>query len=243
MAVQLWSERDSALSGTTAARIWGLDVKSSNIELTTTRQLRPPVGGVTIRRVEHWRPFEVVRNGAFTVTHPCRTLLDLAANGDSETVETALNISLHRRLVSIERLARYLKDTPRGTKGLAVLKALLKQRDEDRAVPVNRFETKLMRLLRTAHLPQPQSQFEVVRPDGHRALIDFAYPHAMVAIETDGYQSHGDYAAWNNDRARRNDLEAMGWRVIQITYRQLCDEPEKVIELVRALLQPPIFEP
>ncbi len=240
VALQIWGGPYSALSGSSAARIWNL-LDASDLELTTTTSVRRPTADVVIHRVRDWRLNEVVRRGPFVVTHPCRTLVDLAASLPEEELETALNIATHRRLVTSERLARYLQAAPRGLKGLAALNRMMERRNLNRRVPVNHFETKLLRLLRKHRMPLPEPQFPVRRPGERVVFIDFGYPEAMVAIEADGYDAHGDYRAWIYDRARRNDLEALGWRVVQITYRQLCDAPEEVIWLVKQMLQPPMF--
>ena len=43
-------------------------------------------------------------------------------------------------------------------------------------------------------------------------------------------------AAFERDRARDRVLNARGWRVVRITWRQLHDEPEAVAYDLRALL-------
>jgi very-short-patch-repair endonuclease len=100
------------------------------------------------------------------------------------------------------------------------------------------FETKLRQLMRKARLPQPVLQHSVERPNGRKAFIDFAFPHAKVAIEADSIECHFGFLSWNDDRARRNELEAMGWRVIQISYQDMIERPDDVIVWIRALLYP-----
>jgi very-short-patch-repair endonuclease len=57
----------------------------------------------------------------------------------------------------------------------------------------------------------------VVRPDGRRAFIDVAYPEPLVAIEADGWECHGQRAAFDADRVRSNELVLLGWRVLHVT--------------------------
>jgi very-short-patch-repair endonuclease len=58
-------------------------------------------------------------------------------------------------------------------------------------------------------------------------------------VDVDGYAYHGTRAAFERDRARDAELQAAGYRVIRVTWRQLVDEPEAVIaRIAQALAQP-----
>ena len=67
--------------------------------------------------------------------------------------------------------------------------------------------------------------------------VDFAYPAARVAIEADGFRWHSSRQQWDRDRARRNALTAMGWTVLNVTWAELRDNPDAVINTISALLQ------
>ena len=70
------------------------------------------------------------------------------------------------------------------------------------------------------------------------ARVDFCFPEGKLIIEADGFRWHSGRRAWQRDRTRRNQLTAMGWRVIQATWDDLTRRPNETIEKVRALLQP-----
>jgi hypothetical protein len=57
-----------------------------------------------------------------------------------------------------------------------------------------------------------------------------------LVVELDGYTAHATRAAFEGDRARDRRLQASGWRVVRITWRQLHDEPQEVAAELRALL-------
>ncbi len=79
-------------------------------------------------------------------------------------------------------------------------------------------------------------QYEV--RDGSRfvARVDFAYPDHRVAIEADGFRYHDNRRGFDDERARGNQLEAMGWRVLRVTSKHLEQNPEGVVGWVgRAL--------
>ncbi len=70
--------------------------------------------------------------------------------------------------------------------------------------------------------------------------MDFAYPELLLAIEVDGWESHGAPAAMGKDFVRQNGLVPYGWRVLRFTWRQVVRQPHKVaaaIAAARAALQ------
>jgi very-short-patch-repair endonuclease len=57
-----------------------------------------------------------------------------------------------------------------------------------------------------------------------------------LVIELDGYAWHGDRRAFEEDRARDNALQALGWRVVRITWAKLRFDPDGVEALLRTYL-------
>ena len=54
---------------------------------------------------------------------------------------------------------------------------------------------------------------------GKKVRIDLAYPELKIAIELDSWKYHGgdNYTAFTDDRARKNDLIALGWAAPSFT--------------------------
>ncbi|MEM7287255.1 MAG: DUF559 domain-containing protein [Actinomycetota bacterium] len=75
-------------------------------------------------------------------------------------------------------------------------------------------ELRLMALLEEADLPRVCPQFEV-RVAGRTYRLDFAFPHAKVAVEYDGEAFHSSPAQLRRDAARQRHLEDAGWRVLR----------------------------
>jgi very-short-patch-repair endonuclease len=48
-------------------------------------------------------------------------------------------------------------------------------------------------------------------------------------VELDGWQTHGHRFAFERDRARDTDLVARGYVVLRFTWRQITDDPVRVI--------------
>jgi very-short-patch-repair endonuclease len=53
---------------------------------------------------------------------------------------------------------------------------------------------------------------------GPRTLrVDLAYPDLLIGIEYDGWDSHRVRSAFDDDRARQNPLEILGWLILRYT--------------------------
>ena len=55
----------------------------------------------------------------------------------------------------------------------------------------------------------------------------------MVAIEVDGLAVHSGAEAFQKDRKRQNYLILSGWRVLRFTWRDLTEDPERVLTEIR----------
>jgi very-short-patch-repair endonuclease len=68
------------------------------------------------------------------------------------------------------------------------------------------------------------------------ARLDFAYRDAHVAIEADGFRYHDHRRDFDDERARGNEIEALGWHVLRITSKHLEQDRDGVTTLVRRAL-------
>lgn len=164
------------------------------------------------------------------VTTAARTLIDLAACVEADVVEEALDDALRRRLVTVARVRWRMRELG-ARAGNKTLIRLLDARATTSRAPESVFETQLLRVLRAAGVPLPVVQHRV---GSYR--VDFAYPDARVAIEADGFRWHSSRQQWDRDLARRNALTMLGWTILHVTWTQLTERPEEVVEAVRALI-------
>jgi len=81
-------------------------------------------------------------------------------------------------------------------------------------------------------LPEPAQQHRV-STGTRRCRIDLAYPALRLAIEVDGWEHHRTRSAFDDDRARANDLVAAGWNVLRFT-STMTDE--QAVETIRRAL-------
>lgn len=189
----------------------------------------------------HWLdepipPEDITTIDGIPVTKPARTLLDLATVEPEPVVERAFDDALRRRLISLPFLERWLED-PRRRKhrGAPLIRRLLEARATV-GVTESPLETLVLKLLRSRRLQIPMLQYEV--SDGERFVgrLDFAYPNAKVGIEADGFRYHDSRSAFDAERFRGNELQALGWRIVRITAKHIDEHPEEVAEWVRRAL-------
>ena len=57
-----------------------------------------------------------------------------------------------------------------------------------------------------------------------------------LVVEVDGFAFHSSRAAFERDRVRDAELQAMGYRVLRVTWRRLVAEPDVIVAQLAALL-------
>lgn len=96
----------------------------------------------------------------------------------------------------------------------------------------SRPETRLRLLLVAARLPEPVIGVEIVDAEGV-LHPDLAYPEWRIAFDYEGDAHRTDRRVWMRDLARRERMEAAGWRVIRVTADDVFTHPELFVARVR----------
>jgi very-short-patch-repair endonuclease len=112
------------------------------------------------------------------------------------------------------------------------LRALL-TRERGPALTRSEAEERLLALVRQAGLPAPECN---VRIAGHE--VDFLWRASRLIVEVDGYAFHGSRDAFERDRRRDAELQAVGLTVVRLTWRRLVHEPEAVVALLARRIAP-----
>ena len=215
------------ISHRTAGAAWEILV-SPLLEVTAPRSRRRPGIRIYCQRLE---PDEVTSLDGIPITTVERTILDLAAILPPREVDRAINEAEVQGLVSQRSLQRLLERYPH-RHGTPVIDTIL---DARAGVTRSELEAKFSRLIRSAGLPRSELN-KVVRAGGASFECDCVWPRQRLIVELDGRAFHATASAFERDRARDRRLQAAGWTVVRVTWRQLRDEPESVVADLRSLL-------
>jgi very-short-patch-repair endonuclease len=230
---------DGVVSFRSAGWIWGLlPGEDAAVEVTVPRSRGPRLVGVEVHRSRDLVPAHTTMRQGIPVTNPLRTMVDLGAVLSCWLVEDALDRGLTARLFTVAAVEWLLHDVARpGRRGCGVLRQVLDERALGRERPDGLLEPRMARVLRSHGLPPAAFQQPV--PEAG-ARVDFAYPDVRLAIEVDGYATHGSPRAMAADFERQNRLAAVGWVVLRFTWRQVVQQPAAVAQAVRTALGTPI---
>ena len=236
MAACLAAGPKAVASHRTAAAIWSLPEIERVLEVSVPEPVRVSPAGIRVHRTSHLPVRHVRRLEGIPTTTAARTLIDLSGVLDRSVLDRVLDHALATRLVTHSRLSRELQFLGRqGRRGTRALATALAARPSTLRVPGSALEFRIVRLLRRHRLPAPVCQHPVKLAKG-RAYLDLAYPDAMLAIEADSYRHHSSLSDWSRDRTRNNELIAMGWRILPVTFADVATRPAAVADQIRRAL-------
>jgi REase_MTES_1575 len=228
MAAVLSGGPGAVLSHRAAAGLW-------RIRGGTRNEVTVPRGGRRRRRNIHlhWADLpadeRTVHNG-IPVTTIARTLLDLSAVVQRDELRSAFRQAEQLRLADPVGIQALIERYPRKP-GIPILKAVFHEAQSGLTIVRSELEERFQAFLLDAGLPSPATN---VRIEGME--VDCAWPTERVVVELDGRAFHQDGDAFEADRARDRRLEANGWRVVRITWRQLATAGDEVERDLRRLL-------
>jgi very-short-patch-repair endonuclease len=199
----------AVVSHRSAAAIWRMIPSAPGpVDITfPTAAGRKRRAGIAIHRSSTLIAGATTRRSNVPVTRPARTLRDLRRAVPQPLHQQAVRRALDLRLVDEASLGR--------------------EPDLTRS----ELERLFLRLCRRHHLPSPEVNARLGPYE-----VDFLWRDAAVIVETDGFRHHGQRVAFESDRARDAELQALGFRVLRFTYRQVRDESRSAAASLRALL-------
>lgn len=234
MAAALWATPHGLISHASAGTLLHLDgvVAPPLIDLLVPRRYAPRASGVAVHRTMRLPRIDRVVVDGIPCTSATRTLIDLAPLVDEELLETAFHCARRYSITSPAHLARRFEALGgKGRPGSTAIRRLLEaESGADRALE-SRLEVKAARLLRRSGLPRPNRQQPVAS-----FRLDFAWPDSMVAVECDGFAWHGNRLQWKRDRRRVAAIEALGWRVLFVTWDDVTERPDQTLHRIELAL-------
>lgn len=224
-----WGGPSARVSHRSAASLLRLEgFPEGRIELTSTSKKKPP-DGIDVHVVKRLWPYDTTTSGPFRTSTPARTILDLGAVSDIDTVEYALEDLLRRKVSTLPALRWELRmQGGRGVRGGGILSDLLNMRPEGYVPTGSRLEIKIDRELRALVLPPYERQHVLATRIGE-ARPDFAFPDFTFAIEGYSYTHHGGRRAWERDGQRHKALTDLGWDVLYVTWEDIHERREQFV--------------
>ena len=227
----------SVASHRLALDLWG--AKGSDpvpIEVTVVRESAPRPAGVVVHRSRDLHPDHTTARDGIPVTTAARSIVDAGQVLKRWGVEAALEDLLRLQHVTLDQVsAALVLHARRGRPGIGALRRVLADRALDDRPADSVLETAFARLCRDAGLPSPELHPEIL-VDGVALHPDFGFEGSPVLVELDGFEHHGDRAAFERDRRRDQALTAAGYVVLRFTWRQVVHQPLTVVATLRRVL-------
>jgi very-short-patch-repair endonuclease len=217
--------RDAALYGPTSARWWGLDRFSDDrIELVVPRRRRSLGPSVVLHTTKQWHTEDLLRRDGVRTTSVNRTIIDLAASGNTAgSIENAIDSAIRLRVTTIPKLTRRMAELAPGRPGIRLLREILLDSGGESFL-----ERRFLRLVRDARLPRPICQV-VYATTGRVMRVDFEFRGTEVVVEVSGRFGHTSDRDRQKDARRRNALQQLGKVVLEFTTIDVVSSPDYVL--------------
>jgi very-short-patch-repair endonuclease len=230
LAAVLASGEGAVLSHRSAAAHWGLlPTAAADIDVTARRGRRG-TAGIRLHRTRFLDARDTTSHEGIPITTVARTLLDLAATVRPDRLERAFAQALFLQLYD-HRAIEALLARANGHRGTAALAAATAREPQ---FTKSDWEVRMLKLIRTASLPEPLVNHPLTAPDHGHCELDFYWPQHRLIVETDSWRAHGHRAAYEQDRAKDAALQAAGYRVVRFTWRV---PDTTILRRLRTLLQ------
>lgn len=217
-----------------AARLHGLDGFENAVpELTVLRSRARKHSDAILHSTTTLEREDITDVQGLPATSVARTIVDLGAVVDDESVEQALDDAL-RRGFSALWIRRTLERLDRpGRNGTGALRRVLARPDRRGPLPDSVFERLVERSCTASGLPDPVRQHEVRDSDGRViGRIDLAWPELLIGVEAHSRRWHFGEARSRADQRRANQLTALGWSMIYVGWTDV-DDPEHFVGVLR----------
>jgi hypothetical protein len=233
---------DTWASHATAAHLWALKGfdQPEQLELVSTLKSRTRLSGVRGRQSGALFESDLTRRHRIPTVTAERALIDVSSRLTTDRLGRVLDDAIRRKLIDLEEFRRCAQRVlPAPGRSISKVHAVLAARIPGYDPGDSDLETRALRALTAAGLPPPKQQHRMVLR-GKKVRIDLAYPELKIAIELDSWKYHGgeNYTAFTDDRARKNDLIALGWAAPSFT-ESMADEyfVSVIRELHRAAIE------
>ena len=238
MAAVMVVGEGAAVSGRSAAALWGFDNHRGDISVVNQRSRRPADFRLDSRGIAHARPVHVSRNrnlasdliarkAGIPVLRPAWILLHLAGQLPPEALGRLFKEADRLGLLRESDLRR-CAENGRGFVGIDIFRELLARRHPDSKAARTLLEVLFLEICAEHGIETP-----VVNQPRGRYYPDFRWEGIKLIVEVDGYEGHAGRLAFLDDAARENELRSQGYQVIRFTWEEVTQRPDLVARLVK----------
>ncbi len=197
-------------------------------DVTVPRNGGRKIDGIRVHR-RRLDPRDVWTRDGIRVTSPARTLLDLAATMGPKALRRTVRQAQAERHVNVRALLEILQRHP-GHRGAACLRAVI----ADGPAPTRSdLEDLVLDVIDAGGIKRPELNTWLTL-DGRNISPDMLWRDQRLAIECDSRRWHSDPLTLRDDADKQAILEAHGYRVVRITWRQAAGHPRQTLERLRA---------
>jgi very-short-patch-repair endonuclease len=238
LAAVLACPAGTVLSHGSAAELIGLwDKQLAYIEVIPPDWSGRKIDGIRWHRVLMPTGAEVAVLDGIPCTSATRTLVDMAGRSGWGSLRRLVEQAAILRLLDVEEVDRILaQGRRRGAPRLRAILAPWRSTAERRPLVRSRLESRLLPRLIEEGLPAPRCNVKL-RAEGRVFEVDLLWDEQRLVIETDGEETHGTRVAFQRDRRRDQILTAAGYRTARVTWRQVVDEPNAVVDRIARMLK------
>ena len=178
-------------------------------------------------------PDEITVVRGIPLTTVARTLVDLGVVIDGDGVDKAVRQAEFLGLFDLDEVSRVLERYPR-RRGTARLRKAVAAAVDSEVRTRSDMEERFRALLVDADLPTPETN-GTVELGTLTIEADAIWRDARLIVELDSRQAHLTRHAFETDRERDRTAVLAGWTVTRVTWRQLSDQPQRLVDDIRRL--------
>ncbi len=237
MAAVLACGPGAVLSHRSAAALLGLRrTERSGIDVTVPGRNSRTHAGIDVHRSMTLAAQDVTVVQGIPCTTIARTMLDVAEVIRARQLERVFEQAEQEEVLDFRALGEQL-DRNQTRVGAKRVRALMGDYTAGMGVTWSQLEAAFMAMIAPAGIPMPMVNHFIVLPDGEPAIrADFYWPQHRAVVETDGWQTHKTWAAFQRDRRNDQRLVSAGYPVTRLTHRQIHTEPDRLVALIWKML-------
>jgi predicted transcriptional regulator of viral defense system len=236
-AAELACGESSALSHHAASSLSGVRRSSRTyIDVTVPGRSQRRHRGIKVHRSVTLTPADITIIEGIRCTTIARTLLDIADEVTLRQLERAFDQAEDMEVLDLRAVDDQVARNPTRP-GVKNIKTILDDHRIGSTVTDSDLEERMIPLLRATGCPMPETRAWIDPGDGGLMVRrDFVWRDLKIDVETDGAH-HRTRLQMEIDTRNDQRLISAGWTVLRFTWKQLLEEPERVIATIVGALR------